>query len=385
MATTSSEERDIIRSMLAHCDAGTTDMEPGIMRDPVVNYTDPDRLNREIDVLFRQFPIIVGHTEQLTESGRYLTHNDTGVPILVTRNRDGQLKAFINVCRHRGMQVVNDDHGQANSFTCPYHSWTYDLDGRLRGMPQPIGFDTLEREKYGLVELPVFERFGLIWVRPSTSDSPLDIDAWLAPMAEQLASLDLGNHTMFRTWSINTRMSWRLALQGFQESYHFCSAHKHTACAAYLDNQSVFLDLYPHVRHAVPLPKIIELKEQAPESWSYRPNFMTQNCLFPCHFVQVMTDHVYVHSIFPTGPGACVFQCMMLIPETPISEKTRRHWQRNYEVVRTVFGEDFEIGEKIQSGFATGVNEHCVFGRYERGLHLGQKAVEDALNGRLSA
>ena len=385
MAATSSEERDIIRTMLAHCDAGTTDMEPDIMRDPVVNYTDPDRLNREIDVLFRQFPIIVGHTEQLTESGRYLTHNDTGVPILVTRNRDGQLKAFINVCRHRGMQVVNDDHGQTNSFTCPYHSWTYDLDGRLRGMPQPIGFDTLEREKYGLVELPVFERFGLIWVRPSTSDSPLDIDAWLAPMAEQLASLDLGSHTMFRTWSINTCMSWRLALQGFQESYHFCSAHKHTACAAYLDNQSVFLDLYPHVRHAVPLPKIIELKEQAPENWSYRPNFMTQNYLFPCNFVQVMTDHIYVHSIFPTGPGACVFQCMMLIPETPTSEKARRHWQRNYEVVRTVFGEDFEIGEKIQSGFAAGVNEHCVFGRYERGLHLGQKAIEDALNGKLSA
>jgi len=335
--------------------------------------------------LFRQFPIIVGHTEQLTESGQYLTHNDTGVPILVTRNRDGQLKAFINVCRHRGMRVVNDDRGQANSFTCPYHSWTYDLDGRLRGMPQPIGFETLEREKYGLVELPVFERFGLIWVRPSTSDSPLDIDTWLAPMAEQLASLDLGNHTMFRTWSINTCMSWRLALQGFQESYHFCSAHKHTACAAYLDNQSVFLDLYPHVRHAVPLPKIIELKEQAPESWSYRPNFMTQNYLFPCNFVQVMTDHVYIHSIFPTGPGACVFQCMMLIPETPTSENARRHWQRNYEVVRTVFGEDFEIGEKIQSGFAAGVNEHCVFGRYERGLHLGQKAIEDALNGRLSA
>ena len=339
--------------------------------------------NWKIDTLFRHFPIIVGHISQVAESGEYITHTATGIPLLVTRNLAGQVKAYINVCRHRGMAVAQEECGRATSFTCAYHSWTYDLDGRLKGMPQPVGFDSLDRDQYALVELPAFERFGLVWVRPTTSEQTIDIDAWLAPMAEQLESLDLAGHHIFRTWSIETAMNWRLALEGFQECYHFCSAHKDTACAGYLNNQSVFLDQYPHVRHAVPLPNISKLADQSPDQWAYRPNFMTQNYLFPCNFAQVMTDHVYVHSIFPTGPGTCVFKCMMLIPEVPRTEKAEKHWQKNYEVVRTVFGEDFAIGEKIQQGLNSGANEHFLFGRYEYGLHLGRRAIDDAVAGNL--
>ena len=383
MTRLSKEEHAIISRMLNHCEAGTTDMVDEIGHHPVINYADPNRLQQEIDTLFRLFPIIMGHSSQLPETGSFLTHNDTGIPILVTRNTQGQVKAFINVCRHRGMTVAQTDHGQALNFTCPYHSWTYDLDGRLKGMPHPTGFDGIDRQQHALVELPAFEQFGLIWVRPSATDEPIDIDSWLAPMAEQLASLGMDNHVIFRTWSIDTKMNWRLALEGFQESYHFCSAHKHTACSGYLNNQSVFLDQYPHVRHAVPLPKVAQLADVDPSKWDYRPNFMTQNYLFPCNFAQVMTDHIYIHSIFPTGVGTCVFKCMMLIPEAPETDRATRHWQKNYEVVRTVFGEDFDIGENIQKGLASGANQDFVFGRYEYGLHLGRKAIDNAVNGEL--
>ncbi len=387
-ARISEEERLIIKRMLEHCAAGTTDMVSEVGEHPVSNYASEARLQQEMDTLFRLFPIAVGHVSQLAQTGDFLTHNATGVPLLVTRNRSGDIKAFINVCRHRGMEVAKLDEGEgghALSFTCPYHSWTYDLDGRLKGMPQPDGFGAVDKSKLSLVELPAFERFGLIWVRPKPleADETLDIDAWLAPMAEQLDSLDLANHVIFRTWSIDTKMNWRLALEGFQECYHFCSAHKNTACAGYLNNQSVFLDQYPHVRHAVPLPHIAEFADIDEADWTYRPNFMTQNFLFPCNFAQVMTDHVYIHSIFPTGPGTCVFKCMMLIPEAPENEKAERHWDRNYQVVRTVFGEDFEIGEKIQQGLHSGANEHFLFGRYEYGLHLGRRAIDDAVDGRL--
>ncbi len=383
MSDISEEERRIIARMLEHCEAGTTDMVDDVGEHPVSNYADPTRLQQEIDTLFRRFPIIVGHSSQLAQTGDYLTHTATGVPMLVTRNTVGELNAFINVCRHRGMLVAQGECGQARTFTCAYHNWSYDLDGRLRGLPQAEGFGEIDKDQLGLVELPAFERFGLIWVRPSVSDQPIDIDTWLAPMAKQLDSLDLTHHVIFKTWSIDTDMNWRLALEGFQECYHFCSAHKNTACAGYLNNQSVFLDQYPHVRHAVPLPNIAKLADVNPTDWSYRPHFMTQNFLFPCNFAQVMTDHVYIHSIFPTGPGKCVFKCMMLIPETPATEKAAQHWERNYQVVRTVFGEDFEIGQQIQLGLNSGANEHFLFGRYEYGLHLGRRAIDDAVEGKL--
>ncbi len=383
--TNSAEEIGIIKTMLDYCESSTTHMEPEVMLNPVSNYTDPELLEREIETLFRKFPIVVGHIGQLREAGQYFTHDDTGIPILVTRGRSGEIKAFVNVCRHRGARVATEACGKSATISCPYHGWTYDLDGKLRGIRQPEGFSGLDKDSHGLVELPCFERFGLIWVRPSAGHDTLDIDAWLAPMAEQLASLKLESHVIFREWTLDRNMSWRIALEGFQESYHFCSAHKHTACSSYLDNQSVFINQYPHVRHAVPLTRITELKDQPETSWDYRALFMTQNYLFPCNFIQVMTDHVYVHTIIPTGPGKCVFKCIMLIPEPPATEKAERYWEANYNVVRTVFDEDFEIGEGIQRGFAAGVNEHFVIGSFETSVQLGQKAIDDALAGRLTA
>lgn len=379
----STEEINIIHTVLEFDETGTTQLEPDVMLNPVSHYTDPNQLQTEIDILFRQFPIIVGHTTQLQDAGQYITHNDTGTPMLITRNKAGEVNAFVNVCRHRGARVVNDACGKANTFSCPYHGWTYDLDGKLRGMRQPQGFPDLDKSTHGLVKLPAFERFGLIWVRPEPSDEEIDIDAWLAPMAEQLASLSLETHTIFSEWSIHRDMNWRIALEGFLETYHFCSAHKTTACASYLDNQSPFLNKYPHIRNAVPLSKITKLREQDQQSWDYRSNFMTQNYLFPCNFVQAMTDHVYIHTIIPTGPGTCIFKCMMLIPDAVANDKAQKYWEANRNVVRTVFDEDFAIGEGIQQGFATGVNTHFTFGQFEAGLQLAQRALDDALQGRL--
>lgn len=383
--TISAQERDIIKEVLDLEKQNTTHMLPEVLENPVAHYNDPKQLEQEINVLFRTFPIIIGHTSDLAEPGDFLTHDDTGVPILVTRTQEGAVKAFLNVCRHRGARLEDKPCGKARTFSCPYHAWTYGLDGALRGMPQPFGFDGVDRAKLGLVELPVYEHFGMIWVVPSAQSHDIDIKAWVAPFEEYLGGLDLGTHHVFQKWSLPRKMSWRLALEGFQESYHFCAAHKHTACASYLDNQSVHLNFGPHVRHAVPLPKVLELRDQDPETWEYRSNFMDQNYLFPANFVQVMSDHVYVHTIIPTGPGTCVFQCMMLIAEEPKTEKAQRYWQKNYDLIRVVFNEDFEIGEGIQKGLDTGANEHFVFGKYECGLHFGQKAINDAIAGKIVA
>lgn len=384
MATTA-EERSIIRRILDHEANGTTDTLPAVMDNPINHYTDPEQLRQEIDVLFRNFPLAIAHRSELAEPGDFVTHDDTGVPILVTRTDDGDVKAFLNVCRHRGARLEGEPCGNARRFTCPYHAWNYDLDGKLRGMPQAVGFDSINRDDHGLVELPAYERFGLVWVVPSPQQDEIDIDAWLAPMAEQLDDLDLGNLVVFKKWALHKDMSWRLALEGFHESYHFCSAHRDTACSNYLDNQSTWDNYGPHVRHSVPLPHVTKLRDQPEEDWEYRPYFMTQNYLFPANFVQAMTDHVYIHTIIPTGPGTCAFHCTMLVPEASEGGKSDRYWQANLDVVRVVFDEDFTIGEGIQKGLATGANDHFVFGTFECGLHFGQTAINAAIAGEIAA
>ena len=138
------EEREIIATVLGYCENGGTHLQPDVMKIPVIEYTDSDQLRREVDILFRQFPIIVGHVSQLSAPGTFFTHNASGVPMLITRNRNGAVKAFLNVCRHRGARVEQQACGKANTFSCPYHSWTYDLDGNLRGLPKDANFGDID-------------------------------------------------------------------------------------------------------------------------------------------------------------------------------------------------------------------------------------------------
>lgn len=106
---------------------------------------------------------------------------------------------------------------------------------------------------------------------------------------------------------------------------------------------------------------------------------MTQNYLFPCKFVQVMADHIYLDTVIPKSPGTCLFKCMTMVPETPQTEKATQYWEANYNVVRAMFDEDFQIVEGIQKGFAAGVNDHFVIGRFETSIQFSQKTIEAAL------
>ena len=113
------EEQAIIETILNYVNEDKTQREPEILRAPTTDYTSEDVLNEEISVLFRNFPIIVAHASSLSDPGSFVTHDSTGVPILVTRNQAGEVQAFINVCRHRGARLEDRPCGQAKTFSCP--------------------------------------------------------------------------------------------------------------------------------------------------------------------------------------------------------------------------------------------------------------------------
>src|SRR5437667_7513253 len=115
------------RKLLAHLDRRTTALAVAIYHNPVSDYTCPEQLARERELLFRDGPINVGLSALLPKPGDWLTHDWAGVPILLVRRADGSLGAFLNVCRHRGARVVDGCGNGARDFACPYHGWTYSL------------------------------------------------------------------------------------------------------------------------------------------------------------------------------------------------------------------------------------------------------------------
>jgi nitrite reductase/ring-hydroxylating ferredoxin subunit len=132
----------IVERIHMHIANGTTDLADGTWREPVANYRTTERFVAEIDV-FRSRPVALCPGAALAEPGAYLSRDAGGTPVVAVRGDDGVVRAFRNVCRHRGAAVVCGA-GRATALACPYHGWTYQLDGRLRGVPHRHGFPGLD-------------------------------------------------------------------------------------------------------------------------------------------------------------------------------------------------------------------------------------------------
>src|SRR5688572_3954878 len=153
----------LLKRLLHYVDTKSTALADAPWRNEVSAYTDPERLRQEQDVLFRRHPLLMGFASEWAKPGDYRTDDFAGVPILIVRDRDNVLRAFLNVCRHRGAKVV-DGCGSARVFSCPYHAWTYELNGKIRGIPDEGAFPGMRAERSGLTPLPLCEKHGLVWV-----------------------------------------------------------------------------------------------------------------------------------------------------------------------------------------------------------------------------
>ncbi len=202
------------KRLMEYLETGSTATADTPYRQPIREYICPDHAAREQRQFFREGPSCIGATAMIRKPGDYFTHDLTGVPILVVRARDGKAHAFLNVCRHRGAKVAVGC-GSARRFSCPYHAWTYGLDGGLIGRPEEYGFDGIERAEHGLTELWCEERGGNIWVCP-TPGIEFDIDEALGPqMSAEMAAYGFGAYFHYKSKHLTRRMNWKVCVDTF--------------------------------------------------------------------------------------------------------------------------------------------------------------------------
>ena len=160
------DQINLLKRLLRYVETRTTAMADSPWRNEVSAYTDAERLAEEQRVLFRKHPLVMGFASDWPAPGSFSTDDHAGLPVLIVRGRDDRLRAFLNVCRHRGAKVAQGC-GKARLFSCPYHAWTYDLAGELMGIPDERSFPDVRSERASLVELPLCEKHGLVWVIPT--------------------------------------------------------------------------------------------------------------------------------------------------------------------------------------------------------------------------
>ena len=352
---------------------------------PVERYFSPEVWQAELQGLFRALPLIAGHSTELAP-GQAMAHDGFGVPLLLSRDADGTLRCFLNVCRHRGMRLVEAAGGaqSKNSLVCPYHGWTYRLDGELRHMLHADSFDACPEGARNLMPVPCAERHGLIWVVPNAQGA-INLDEFLGGLNDELPFFGIDKLQHFRTVEAEYPANWKLIIDAFVESYHIRVLHKNTIYPFFADGISSAAQFGPHIHWLV--------ARKAAQDWAKQPGSEPPSTLeglsrlatpsqviFPNTVTVFHPDYLSLITVFPSGPETLRWTHRMLIPAAKATPDWTPHWEKTFRLIEQgVFQkEDIHCAIGIQRGLKTGANRHVTVGRAEHGLAWFHEQVQHA-------
>lgn len=374
-----------IERMLGMVRANTRDDGPGISHTSVEEYFDQSRYDREVALLFRRHPIVVGFSAQLRKPGDFVTHDETGQPILVARGTDGKLRAFLNVCRHRSASVETKPCGSnKRAFVCPYHGWSYDLTGRLVGITDSAWFGELDKASYGLRPLAVAEKYGLVWVVPTAledgQDAGFDIDSYLGAVVPDLQSWNMEGWELHSSVPIRPRMNWKLVIDTFLELYHFRYLHGASVYPLFLDNISTYEQKDRHLRFSAAKVTLTQCEAQPKEKWRLLDHAIVLYQLFPNTVLAYTADHCAVFTSFPVSPDEAVMNVAILVDPAERAQKPESYWTTNQKLILAALEEDFAVGATIQRNFRSGANRRQTFGKFEKALGWYHQEIDRTLS-----
>lgn len=363
-------QRLLAEQVAGFLESGTTSMADDVYRNSVGDYVDVAHLQRETESLFRIDPLVIGHASECANPRDVLARDVAGVPVLIARQRDGSLRAFLNVCRHRGSKVELEECSQRNSFSCPYHAWTYRLDGTLANIPHANDFGYIDRDEHSLVGLPIVERHGLLWVG-LTPGATIDVEGHLgADLDAELAAYGLDGFVVERSETRLIEMNWKVVVDGFLETYHLGVLHRTTIGPHIRTNIAPFRAFGPHGCMTAVRTSFEKIRHENLDTVDPSRHLVHAYNVFPNTVLVWSGNHMELWMTFPVPgqPGRTNVTVNVLGEKGHVASDPG-YFDRNWDVVTsTVLTEDFVIGHVIQQGFVSGAQTHVTFGRNEPGV-----------------
>jgi carnitine monooxygenase subunit len=358
---------DLTRRALKLARDKTTDLTPSEYTVRADSYTSTERLAQDAAMLMAS-PQLVGYASELPRPGTYCTKTVMGRSILLTRASDGSVRAFENVCLHRQSRIVSDCGG-ARRLACSYHSWTYDLEGNLVGVPGKEGFPETRSGPAKLTELPATKCAGFLWISLDPNGSP-DIPAYLGPLAEELESWGIGQWSPLGEKVPDCPINWKLAIDTFAENYHFATVHKTTFATIARSNCTLFDSFGQHHRLVFPLNGILDHEDVPEEHWDPLQNMVVIYALFPNIVLSCTIANGELFRVYPTDvSGRSITVHQNSTPLDVSDESVAAGAAAVFDYAHaTVRDEDYALVEHLQANLESGVREHLVFGCNEPGL-----------------
>lgn len=338
---------------------------------PAAAYLDAALHRREAEAIFFREWFCVGRAEQLPEPGDFLHVHVAGERVLVVRDRDGGLAAFFNVCSHRGAELVSAAPepdacgGRSGRFAggalrCPYHAWTYELDGRLRGAPFLEFTERRARERFSLRSIPVAQWGGFVWINVAGADAPpaRTLDEQVAAVAKKVARYPLADLRIGRRIVYEVAANWKVLAENYNECYHCGPVHPELCLVvpAFKRAGGAGLNWADGVPHR-------------PGAWTFtatgtssRPPFPGLNekerdhhkgeIVYPNLWISLAAEHVAAFMLFPRGVAATQVVCDLLFHRDEVAKAdfdpsdVADFWD-------VVNRQDWAVCESVQRGMAS--------------------------------
>jgi phenylpropionate dioxygenase-like ring-hydroxylating dioxygenase large terminal subunit len=374
---------ELLKQIYAHIDANTTPMWHETYSNPAAHYTCPQHFQQELNTLFGgQMPILAGFSPDLPAAGAWLTCDLPSAPIFLTRTTEGKVKAFLNICRHRGSRLVGfesdtqghftNHRGQSqHDFSCPYHAWTYDHSGVLvRHANDMDGFVQLKTQmecgQFNLVELPCLETNGMILVRPQGKE-PIDAQRDTFGMHNHIGEFDFGNFYFFKEVFWKFQANWKLLLETFMEGYHVATLHRNTVAPSFCCYPVIYECFGPNVMCMLPRKNIVDQRHLPQSEWSMTKYASTIFSVLPNAVVNIPPDgHMELWDFQPLTVDSTRVRARFYISKPIANEADETYWNKSWEVSKQVLsGEDFVQQQNIQTNLASGRLPYVNFGQNE--------------------
>ena len=359
--------------------------ELGTAPVPIEPYISPEFFELERERVFRRTWLCLGREERIANPGDFFV-KDLAIAktsILVTRSEDGKIHAFHNACSHRSNKVEWQAKGSCAAFTCPFHGWSYRLDGRLLAVPDEKSFFDLSKDRLGLTPIAVDTWKGFIFINLNPEQS---LREYLGEWGDALEDYPFAqNGAACYEWSTELRCNWKLLRDAFKESYHVAFLHRRSARNSYSPkgnpfSHALYFKLFPlHQRWSLPANR-----EYAPsplEAVAYRyasfilkndftrgapagvnptasPDWVLDiNAVFPNYTIDMLEGGYFTYSFWPIAVDRTQWDVKMYFPRP--SNAAERFSQEHARVtMRDLIMEDASTMEKTQTVVASGAKTH---------------------------
>ncbi len=369
-------QQEAIRRIPAEKDAVNV---PLAATRPNAIFTGRERYDAEQTNIFQSHAVPIGLAAVLPQPGSAVAIEAYGKPLLLTRTRADEIKVFINACQHKGAKLIEDCsvHKQGR-MVCPYHAWTYGLDGKLIGVARADMFEGVIKDQRGLKELPSTVWGGVVYAQ--LDGEPLNIAQLHDQIDADFAALGIPDAHVYGRKTFDLKANWKVVLEPFLEGYHVQRLHAASIGALFVDAPSVSHTFGVNIR-------------QVSGRIGYEPSMLDEDPEMNVHKlvthaytafpnVVIVTSQYYtsVMILMPYDVDRTIVHYYMLTPGQATTPKAEEVFERSYDLILKVFsGEDFRAAQISQAGLAAGVPETTVYCGLEENVIRYYDALEALL------